>query len=156
MITKTDLCTAACFGSNVTACEEKFGVDSSLVRFGVPLGMVVHKPVTAIYNMALICFFAGQYSVACSPTWLVAGVLICALLAVAVPPIPGGGTMAYSLLFLQMGIPADALALALALAVVMDFLLTALEMFLLPLMLTNIAGRLAMLDRETLRKRAVI
>lgn len=145
---------AACFGSNVATSEEKYGVDRSLVRFGIPLGMVIHKPVSAIYNMALICFFADQYGVACSPTWLIAGVLICAILAIAAPPIPGGGTVAYSMLFLQMGIPADALALTMALDVVMDFVLTSLEMFLLPLMLVNISGRLALLDRETLRKSA--
>ncbi len=142
---------AAVFSSNITVCEKRFGISSSLIRFGLPLGTVINKPATALYNMALIFFFASQYGVSCSPAWLVIGVLISGILAIAMLPIPGGGTVAYSILFLQMGIPTEAMAIALAIDILMDFIMTAMDVLLVQLSLVNLSSRLAMLNKGILR-----
>ena len=142
---------AAAFSSNVTTCEKKFGIAPSLCSFGVPLGMVMHKPVAAIYNLLLVFYFAAAYKVSCSVSWIIIAALISAILAIATPPIPGGGAAAYTLLFAQLGIPAEALAVALTIDILTDFLVTAFEMFALPFSLINVASGLAMIDNDTLR-----
>ena len=78
---------------------------------------------------------------------------IAAIVAIAMPPIPGGGAVAYTVLFAQIGIPAEALSVALAIDILTDFLITAFDMFVLPLTLINVSSRLSMIDREILRAR---
>ena len=142
---------AAAFSSNMTTCEKKFGISSSLCSFGIPLGMVMHKPVAAVYNLLLVFFFAAKYDVSCSLTWIIIAALISAVLAIATPPIPGGGAAAYTILFMQLGIPTEALAVALTIDILTDFLVTAFEMFVLPFTLINVSSGLAMIDSGTLR-----
>ena len=142
---------AAAFSSNMSTCEKKYGVSGSLCSFGIPLGMVVHKPFTAIYNLLLIFYFAARYDVSCSVTWIVLAVAVSAIVAVATPPIPGGGAVAYAILFAQMGIPTEAMAVAFAIDILTDFVNTAFDMISLQCSLVHSAYRLGMIDLETLR-----
>ena len=151
IIAFTTASSAAAFGSNVTTCEKQFGIDQSLIRFGIPLGMVMHKPIAAIYNTLLMFFFADRFGVSCSAEWICVAVFISAIVAIATPPIPGGGAIAYSVLFSQMGIPGEALAIALAMDLIMDFVITAHEMYVLPLAMINISSGLGLIDADTLR-----
>lgn len=151
LVAITTASSAASFSSNVTTCEKSFGIDRSLVSFGIPLGMVVHKPMGAIYNQLILFFFAAKFGVSCSVGWLVIAVIISSVIAIATPPIPGGGAVGYTVLFAQMGIPAEALAIALTLDIITDFLITAFEMLALPMSLINIAASLGMIDENVLR-----
>ncbi len=150
LVALTTASSAAAFSSNVATCEEKFGIESSLIRFGIPLGMVMHKPIAAVYNLIIVFFFAERYGVSCSVSWIIAAVIISSIIAIATPPIPGGGAVAYSIIFAQMGIPDEAMAVALAIDIITDFLITAFEMFVLPLSLINISYSLGMIDRDIL------
>ncbi|MBO4331168.1 MAG: cation:dicarboxylase symporter family transporter, partial [Oscillospiraceae bacterium] len=129
-------------------------ISSSLCSFGVPLGMVMHKPVAAVYNLLLVFYFAARYGVDCSVSWIVVAALVSAVLAIATPPIPGGGAAAYTILFMQLGIPMEALAVALTIDILTDFPVTAFEMFVLPFTLINVSSGLAMIDADTLRSRS--
>lgn len=151
LVALTTASSAAAFSSNVSTCEKRFGIDESLIRFGIPLGMVMHKPVAAVYDLLIVFFFANKYAVHCSPGWICVAVFISAVIAIATPPIPGGGAVAYSILFTQMGIPAEAMAVALAVDIITDFMITAFEMLVLPLSLINAAAGLGMIDEEVLR-----
>ncbi len=152
MIAITTASSAACFASNVDTCERKLGIDRSLSSFGIPLGMVMFKTSTAAYYLLISYFFAGQFGVECSVSWLVTAAFMAALLAVATPPIPGGGVIAYTILFNRLGIPDDALAIVLSVDILFDFMRTAANMYNLPLMLSNIALRIGLLDRDAMRK----
>ena len=142
---------AAAFASNMSVCEKRFGISTSLCSFGIPLGMVMHKPVTAIYNLLLVFYFASVYEVQCSIIWLILAVVVSAVVSVATPPIPGGGAVAYTILFAQMGIPAEAMAIALTIDMLTDFGITAFEMLCMPFSLIHSACRLNMIDLDTLR-----
>lgn len=142
---------AAAFSSNMSTCEKKLGVDSALCSFGIPLGMVMHKSIAAIYDLLLIFYFAAVYHVPCSVTWIALAVVVCAVVAVSTPPIPGGGAVAYAILFAQMGIPTEAMAVALTIDMLTDFVITAFEMLCLQCSLVHSASRLGMIDLDTLR-----
>lgn len=142
---------AAAFASNMFVCEKKFGISGSLCSFGIPLGMVMHKPIAAIYNLLLVFYFASVYHVSCSVTWMILAAVVCAIVAVATPPIPGGGAVAYTILFAQMGIPTEAMAIALTIDMLTDFGITAFEMLCMPLSLVHSASRLNMIDYTVLR-----
>ncbi len=151
IVALTTASSAAAFSSNVETCEEKLGIETSLIRFGIPLGMVMHKPVSAVYNLLIVFYFAERYDVSCSVGWLVVAVFISSIIAISTPPIPGGGAIAYTIIFAQMGIPSEALAVALAIDIITDFFVTSFEMLVLPMSLLNISSGLGMLDRDVLQ-----
>ena len=151
LIALTSASSAAAFGTNVETCKKRYGIDPSLVSFGVPLGIVIHKPIAAAYNLIIVLYFASVYHVQCTPAWLVLAVFVCVVVAVSTPPIPGGGAAAYAILFMQLGIPQDALAVALTLDIIGDFLITAFEMFGLQMALINISSRMNRIDKKILR-----
>ena len=152
LVALTTASSAATFSTNMETAEKKLGIHQSISCFGIPLGMVIHTPIAVLNNMAMAFFFAQYYHIECSLMWLVTAAVLCGILAVATPPIPGGGTAAYTMLFLQLGIPAEALAIALALDMITDFFITSGEMFCLLPTLVNISGRIGMLDEDILRK----
>ena len=152
LIALTTASSAASFGSNVDTCEKKFGIDPSLIRFGIPLGIVMSKPITAAYNVLVIFYFASQYDLSCSIAWVCIAAFISGVVAIATPPIPGGGAVAYSILFLQLGIPSEALAVALMLDMISDFFITSFDMFNLTLAIINISSGIGMIDTEVLRR----
>lgn len=151
LIALTTASSAASFGSNVEACEKKYGIDSSIVSFGIPLGIVMHKPITAAYNLLVVFYFASQYGLNCSVGWVCIAAFISGIIAIATPPIPGGGAVAYSVLFLQLGIPSEALAVALMLDMISDFFITSFDMFSLSISLINISSGIGMIDTDILR-----
>ena len=99
----------------------------------------------------VLFFYAGVYNVSCSPIWLITAVVISAAMAIAAPPIPGGGAIVSTLMFSQMGIPAEAVAGALTINVIIDFINTALGVATTALALVNAASDLEMIDLEVLR-----
>ena len=144
----------ATFGTSVKTLEERLGVDHSLTSFGLPLGIVMQRSAGTVYLLLDMFYFANQYDVACDPTWLVTALFICWVMAVATPPIPGGGTVVLTMLFAQLGIPEEALGIAMALEVVTDFPVTAFEQLGILTTLTNVSAELNMLDEDVLRSEA--
>jgi len=142
----------AAFSSNKETCDERFGISDSLSGFGLPLAMVMHRPVLAIYYLLVAFFFAGEFAVSCDSMWLVMAVFVAGVLAIAAPPVPGGSAVVYTMLFAQLGIPAEALALALAVDVIIDFFITAFEQVCLLSTLVNVSAELGMIDMGVLRK----
>ncbi len=153
LIALTTASSAAAFGTNMTACRKQYGIDDTIASFGIPLGMVTFKPTTALNYLAVTLFFAESYGVEVSAAWLVVMIFTVTVLALATPPIPGGALTAYTVLFAQLGIPGEALAIALACDTLFDFVDTGFDQFLLPFALLNQANRLGMVDREVLKKR---
>jgi Na+/H+-dicarboxylate symporter len=141
----------ATFAASVDTCENRFGIDSSLVSFGLPLGTMMHCPVLTIYYLTVIFFFAGRYGVACSPIWLAVSVFVAIVMAVAAPPVPGGSAVVFAVLFAQMGIPLEAVTPALAIDALMDHFIVAFEQMLIPMSLINASAKLGMLKTEVLR-----
>lgn len=151
LIALTTASSAASFGSNTYTCENKFGIRKSVTSFGVPLGMVMSKPATALYNVLVVFFFAAKYDVSASVSWIIIALLLCGIVAIATPPIPGGAAAAYTMIFSQLGIPPEALAMVLALDMLADFILTATDMFCLPMQLINLSSKLGTIDKNILR-----
>lgn len=144
---------AAAYATNVECCEKRLGIDRQIIRFGVPLGQVVFMPGAAVIFLAAGLCMAEVYGVPISPAWLVSALIITVVLAVAAPPVPGGGLTCYTMLFLQLNIPAEAVAITIALNVILEFFGTAVNLFCLQAELVELAGALDRLDVDTLRSK---
>lgn len=144
---------AAAYSTNVECCERKLGIDRQIISFGIPLGQVVFMPGAAVIFLSAGLCMAEVYGVPISPAWLVSALLITVVLAVAAPPVPGGGLTCYTMLFLQLNIPTEAVAITIALNVILEFFGTAVNLFCLQAELVELAGSLDRLDVETLRRK---
>lgn len=139
---------------SMETCEKKLGVEGSVVSFAYPLGTVMYMPASIASFAAIACTFAEIYQVEVSLSWMIMAVITVTLLVIAMPPIPGAGILVYTILFARMGIPAEALVLATAIDVVVDFCNTGFNVLLLVLQIVGEAGALGSLDRAALLNQA--
>lgn len=105
--------------------SEKLGIQSKLSSFGLPLGIVLFAPVHALGFAAMGEFMLELSGVEPTLAAMVALVVLSVLLAVAAPPVSGGILACFTILFVQLGIPAEQIALAIALSTIYDYLATA-------------------------------
>ena len=138
---------------SMETCEKKLGIKGSTVSFMFPLGSVIYMPASIIYFSILVCTLAETYQVGISPSWLIMAVVVVTLIVIALPPVPGGAILAYTVLFATLGIPDEALILAATVDILTDFLDTGFNVMLLIFRLACEANSLKCLDRETLLRK---
>ena len=152
MICMTTASSAAAFGTNTRDATDKFGIDKKLVEFGIPLGQVLFMPGAIATFFCMELSFAESYGIPITLPWLFIGLLTNLLLSFAVPPIPGGVLMGFTIAFTQLGIPMEVMGIALAINAIVDFPVTACDISSWQLNMINVADSLGMLDKETLHK----
>lgn len=155
MITLTTASSAAAYPTNIETCEKKIGIDKKIINFGLPLGQVVFMPGEAIMFFCIGICMAETFQVEITITRLVTLFIIALVLGIAAPPVPGGGLTCCMILITQLGIPEEAIPIAIAIQMVMDFPVTAVNIFCLQSELTELAGGLDMLDTEILRTNSI-
>lgn len=135
---------------SMETCEKKLGVKKSAVYFMYPLGSVMFRPAGIIYYAVLVCTLAEIYQIEISLSWLFMAVVISTLLIIALPPIPGSALLGFTILFNSLGIPSDALVLATAMDIIIDFVDTGFNVMLLNLQIACEAESFDDLDRAIL------
>ncbi|MBQ9227636.1 MAG: cation:dicarboxylase symporter family transporter [Eubacterium sp.] len=134
------------------ALYRRLGVNKRFVEFGQPVGGVIFMPSTAINFMVCALYMASYYKVNVSVLWFIVAIIICTFVAVATPPVPGGAIAAYTVIFAQLGIPSDALAIVVTMDIVFDLIATAFDSSFLQLELIRQADENKMLNFDVLRK----
>ena len=105
----------------------------------------------AVNLFIIVPLFATQiYDVELTAGSLILCVINAVILSVAAPPIPGGAISCYTLMLLQLGVPLEAISLAAAANVVLDFTATGGNLYALLVQLTHGAKNLHMLDETVL------
>ena len=142
---------SASFDAAMRCCEERLGLESRFAGFGIPLGTVFFTPASGCYFLVVCVCMASAFQVEVSLSWMILAALLSGVLGVAAPPVPGGALACYTVMFLQLGIPGEALAAALTADVLFDVIATACDMTLLELELLRQGQGLGLADREILR-----
>ena len=142
---------SAALSATLEITEQKLGVDRRLAGVGVPLGPVVFKPHIMIFFPVSILCLAEMYGVEVTLTWFITLMLTSLFVSVAIPPVPGSTVSCLVLMFAQFGIPAEAIAIVVALDAINDRINTTAKLFCLEVELVELAGSLGLLDVETLR-----
>ena len=99
-----------------------------MVNFGIPLGQVIYMPNLAVMFFVTSLCIGENFGAAITPLWLVTSIFISGVLAIATPPIPGGALSCYTILFAQLGIPAEGIAIAISVDMLMDYFITACDL----------------------------
>ena len=142
----------AAFTSSVETCRDKLGVHKDLTDVGVPLGQVVFMPATVVDIFCVALCMGQTYGVPITVPWLVTLAIIAPILSIAIPPLPGAAISCHMLVMAQLGIPAEAIAIVIALNALIDRLSTPVNVAALQTELVQVAKSLDMLDTDTLRK----
>ena len=139
--------------SSMDTGRGKLGIDSSFLSFAYPIGSVMYMPSAAICLVVMAVYCAKEYDLSVNLSWLITAVVITTLLAIAVPPLPGSGFMIFSTMLAQLGIPAEALLLITLCYVIVDYVISGVDVGALLLELTREAHQSNLLDQEVLRTR---
>lgn len=135
---------------SMETCIKKLGAEENTVSFAYPLGTVMYMP-SSIATFTIIAFSLAEiFQVEINPSWIISAVITVTLLVIALPPIPGAGLLVYTILFAQLGIPAEAFVMVTAIDVVIDFYDTGLNVLLLMLRVACEADALGKLNRAVL------
>ena len=143
---------AAVFGDNRRCCIQQLGIQEKLADFGVPLMQTLLKAGAVTNYLILALGMAELFNVPINPSWLLVAALMSILLALASPPVPGGLATCLTILFFQLGIPIEALAISIPLAQVMNFQVTATNVWSDMTGLAIVANSLGMQDQKILRQ----
>ncbi len=143
---------SAAFGSMLSICQDDLGIDEGQASFGVPLGMVLCKPMPTIQLIIMMLYCAQAYGVAADTLWYVRMGITCLLYAIAIPPVPGGTLACYGIMLGSLGIPLDAIAVVTALDLLLDNFCSAGNVATVMLGILTAASSLGAVDHERLSK----
>lgn len=116
----------AAFNKSLSCSTNDFGIPVKDALFYMSTGRTVYKPASTGNYIVIACFFAAMSgSVNMTMTWYITAFITCLILGIATPPITGGAKTCYTILFLQLGIPIEWLALVIAVDTLFDFFRTA-------------------------------
>ena len=110
----------AAFSSLASALLDN-GVDEDTYNISSALGSVVFQPACTLMFIFSSIFMSAAFGVEISLTWVLICILLSIILIAAVPNIPGAAVSVFTLLFTQLGLPADALALMIAIHALLQF-----------------------------------
>lgn len=112
---------SAAFTSHTSTALSKQNIRDYVVHFSIPVGVLFNKQ-DAIPMLLLTSVFMGNiYGIAFSLPDMIPVVILCMILSIAVPPSPGMGAFLFTIVFNLLGIPLEGLALAVTIAIFMDY-----------------------------------
>ena len=129
VIAITTASSSAVFADNIKTCIDKLGVSKRLADFGVPFGQILYKPGVSVLFWFAAVSVAESEGTEVSVVWFVTAAAICIILSAAAPPVPGGMTASFTILFAQLSLPVTNIAIILSLTSILDFVITAANIF---------------------------
>ncbi len=136
---------SASLSDDLKTCKEKYEIDPKLANFAVPLGQIIFKPCNAVMYYLAAVTVAESTDVPVSLSWFAALLIISMVLSASSPPIPGGSTAGFTIMFVQLGLPLENLPVILALNAVIMYIRTATNLFTQQCVLLGTAKRLGMI-----------
>ena len=152
LISLTTASSAAALATNLETCVKDLGIPKKVADFAIPLGQVLYKPGFVVGLLMLTLCMAEYYNIPITPQLLIMAVLTTGLLSMAVPPIPGGALSVFTVMFVQLGIPEGAIALAVAVNAILDFFMTSAGVSCLQVQVALAAHSVGMLDENKLKR----
>ena len=121
--------------------KNRLGISEKYSNLAYPLGINLFTVTFTTLMLSVTYFLAETYHVAVSPIWFFTSGLICIILSIANPPVSGGILVSLGIIFAQLNIPTEGLAIAGTLALIMDFIITASKIVaLIPISILILSG----------------
>lgn len=134
-----------------SSCTKQLGIDADYVKVGLPQGLVLYMPISAVGTIVFTLFAARENGIQGDFAWYLSAIVLAVVVFVATPPVPGANLLAYVVLFQTLGIPDQALLDAMVFDIVFGIFANAANQTMLQYEMIDQASRLGLLDRETLK-----
>ena len=144
----TTASSTAALADDLKTCTEGYGVSPKLANFAVPLGQIIFKPGNAVMYYFAAVSVAESAGVSVSLSWFVMLFIMCIVLSSSTPPITGGSTASFSILFVQLGLPLESLPVILAINAILNYFRTATSLFVQQCVLVDTAKGLGMIEKS--------
>ena len=140
------------FGLAHQCCIRKLGVNREFTTMSLPQGLVLYMPISMVGTIIFTVYAAVYYHIDVSILWFVLSAVLAVILFVATPPVPGANLLAYTVIFVQLGIPGEALIDAMVFDIIFGVFATAANQTMVQMELILQADKIGLLDRLCLRK----
>lgn len=149
LITLTTSSQVAAIPENLKAFKEGFGINADFANFALPLCVVTYMPCGAIF-LGLVGFSLSSIAgIAIDLSFVIKIVLVCTIVAIAAPPIPGSALAVMPIIFTACGIPGNLYPLAIVIGSIIGYLLPAFNCYCLQLKILISAHRLNLIENKT-------
>ncbi len=124
--------TSASFGASFSTIFDSMldaDVEVNTLNLSVNLGSVFFQPAYTIVFIFSSLFMANQYGVQISVVWIITAIILSIIFVGTMPNVPGASIAVITLLYSQLGIPAEGLALVIAINAILQFVTVAVDMW---------------------------
>ena len=108
----------------ISAARERLGLDATASGFVLPFAVAVFRPTVPVAWVVGVIFLGKLYGIDVSVTTLLTVVVTSTLISFSVPGIPSGSLFILAPLLVDLGIPAEAVGILIAVDVVPDIFKT--------------------------------
>ena len=140
------------YSENYNCCVNSLGISKHLADYSIPLGLVLFQPIATTGLVVFTFYAAHMYNIATPLVWVVSVLFLAVALQTASPPVSGVNLLAYAAIFSRVGIPEEALILAMVVDTLFCFIASAADQTMLEFELVYEADNTGQLDRDILIK----
>jgi len=110
----------AAISFTMDTCKKNLKISPKIYSFSIPLSASLNMDdLTVVFSISVLSF-AKLFGVGLKPTDYVVLVFMIVLLAISTPGMPSGGTISFTFLLSQFGIPMEALAIFISINAILD------------------------------------
>ncbi|MBQ3281452.1 MAG: cation:dicarboxylase symporter family transporter [Eubacterium sp.] len=142
---------SAAFTTTIDTLIGPLGLGASYAPLAYNLGSILFRPGYCIVFTACSIFTASMYGVEVTLSWVAAAFLLSFILSVATPPVMGGTTVCFSILFSQLGLQSEALAAIISINALFEFMTVAVNNYCLQSQIVLLGHSIGELDIDKLR-----
>ncbi|MDD3107792.1 MAG: dicarboxylate/amino acid:cation symporter [Alistipes sp.] len=124
LLAVTSCSSAACLPLNI-AQMQRLGLPNNVISFVLPTGTTINMNGTSCYHAIATVFVAQVMGIDLSLAQMLSIVLLTTVSSIGTPGIPSGGMAVLMLVLVSVGIPAEGIALIIAMDRPLDMLITA-------------------------------
>ena len=135
---------------NIKCCKEKFGIDSNLVDFSIPLCLVAYMPCGATFLGATVYGLGDLSNIPIDGSFIFKIAFLAVVIAIAAPPIPGSAFAVMPIMMAGCGVPDTYYSLAIVLGTVLGYFTPMLNGYCMQLELLIVSTKLNMIDKSKL------
>lgn len=126
LVAFTTCSSAAALPSNMR-CAEELGASKTVASFGIPLGNTINMNGTAVYMGICTIFVAEVFGMPMPLETQLTVIVMSILAAVGTMGVPGAGLIMISIIFIQIGIPLEGVALIAGIDRILDMVRTSMN-----------------------------
>lgn len=109
----------------LNTAEKRVGIDNSIASFIIPLGATINMDGTAIMQGVAAVFIANVYGIELGLSSYLIIILMAVLASIGTAGVPGVGLIMLAMVFQQVGLPIEGIALIMGIDRLLDMLRTA-------------------------------